>query len=122
MKSHHENMLSKLIFKFHVAIMGLSEGLLTDTSLQIQFIFALFALIIAWVLKFTQTEWMILLICIGFVISLEFMNSAFEQMLDRFDPTYHVLTKRAKDLGAAAVLFASIISLVIGIMLVSNHI
>ena len=102
--------------------MGLSEGLWTDSSLQIQFVFALFSMLIAWFLKFTQTEWMILLICIGFVIGLEFMNSAFEQMLDRFDPTYHVLTKRAKDLGAAAVLVASIISLVIGIMLVSNHI
>jgi undecaprenol kinase len=121
-KSRHENILSKLIFKFHVAIIGLSEGLWTDSSLQIQFVFALFAMLIAWFLKFTQTEWIILLICIGLVISLEFMNSAFEQMLDRFDPTYHVLTKRAKDLGAAAVLVASIISLVIGIMLVSNHI
>lgn len=122
MKSRPENLIDKLIFKFHVAFEGLQEGIKTDSSLQIQLIFSLLALFLATILSFSQFEWMILLICIGFVISLEFMNSAFEQMLDRFDPSYHVLTKRAKDLGAAAVLVASLISLVIGLLMVYNHI
>lgn len=122
MKSRPENLIHKLIFKFQVAFEGLQEGIKTDSSLQIQLIFSLLAIFLATILSFSQFEWMILLICIGFVISLEFMNSAFEQMLDRFDPSYHVLTKRAKDLGAAAVFVASLISLVIGLMMVYNHI
>ena len=122
LKSRKGKLWQRLYFKFKVAYEGLVEGLMTDISIQIQVGFGLTAAVIAFIFGFSAIEWAIWLICIGLVITLEYLNSAFEQMLDRFDPTYHVLTKRAKDLGAAAVLVSALISLVIGLIFITQHI
>jgi undecaprenol kinase len=121
MKSQVGNPIQKLILKFQVAFNGLIEGLLTDFSIQLQFIFALFAIIIAFIFNFTYIEWSIWLICISMVITLEYLNSSFENVIDRLDPSFHVLTKKAKDLGAAAVLISALFSLVIGIIFIFQH-
>lgn len=121
MGSRNVKFTHKLIQKFKVAFEGLWEGLSTDFSIQLQVLFSLIALVIAFLFHFNEIEWAIWLICIGFVVTLEYLNSAFEQMLDRFDPSYHHLTKRAKDLGAAAVLVSALISLVIGIIFMVKH-
>jgi len=122
MKLQEGNSLQKLIFKFRVAFNGIIEGLLNDFSIQIQFFFAISAIVIAFVFNFTYIEWSIWLICISMVLTLEYLNSSFESMMDRLDPSYHILTKKAKDLGAAAVLIAAIISLVIGFIFICQHI
>ena len=121
MKLHEGKAFGKLIFKFHVAFNGLIEGIIHDFSIRIQFGFALVAIVIAFLFNFTYIEWSIWLLCIAIVISLEFLNSSMEQMMDRLDPSYHVLTKKAKDLGAAAVLVSALVSLIIGIIFVINH-
>lgn len=121
MKLHEGKAFGKLIFKFQVAFNGLIEGIIHDFSIRIQFGFALVAIVIAFLFNFTYIEWSIWLLCIAIVISLEFLNSSMEQMMDRLDPSYHVLTKKAKDLGAAAVLVSAFVSLIIGIIFVINH-
>lgn len=121
MKSQEGNSIQRLILKFQVAFNGLVEGLLTDFSIQLQFIFAFFAIIIAFIFNFTHIEWSIWLICISMVITLEYLNSSFENVIDRLDPSFHVLTKKAKDLGAAAVLISALFSLVIGIIFIFQH-
>jgi len=121
MKSQEGNPIQRLILKFQVAFNGLIEGLLTDFSIQLQFIFAFIAIIIALIFSFTYIEWSIWLICISMVITLEYLNSSFENIIDRLDPSYHVLTKKAKDLGAAAVLISALFSLVIGIIFIYQH-
>ena len=121
MKLHEGKAFAKLVFKFQVAFNGLIEGIVHDFSIRIQFGFAIVAIIIAFLFNFTYIEWSIWLLCIAIVISLEFLNSSMEQMMDRLDPSYHVLTKKAKDLGAAAVLVSAIVSLIIGLIFVINH-
>lgn len=121
MESRNVKFLQKLVLKFKVAFEGLWEGLSSDFSIQLQVLFSLLAVLLAFIFKFNEIEWAIWLICIGLVVTLEYLNSAFEQMLDRFDPSYHHLTKRAKDLGAAAVLVSALISLVIGIIFMVKH-
>lgn len=122
MKLQEGNSFQKLIFKFRVAFNGIIEGLLTDFSIQLQFFFAICAILIALVFNFTYIEWSIWLICISMVLTLEYLNSSFESMMDRLDPSYHLLTKKAKDLGAAAVLISALFSLVIGIIFICQHI
>lgn len=121
MESRNVKFLRKLYLKFKVAFEGLKEGMTSDFSIQLQLMFSVLAIIIAFIFRFNEIEWAIWLICIGLVVTLEFLNSAFEQMLDRFDPSYHALTKRAKDLGAAAVLVSALISLVIGLLFMFKH-
>jgi len=47
------------------------------------------------------------------VLVIELLNSAIESIVDMASPEYHVLAKRAKDLGSAAVLVSIIFAVVL---------
>jgi undecaprenol kinase len=115
------NPLLRVLWKFHFALIGLINGLRYDSSIQIQVLFAAFALSIAILFRFTQTEFVILIVCIGFVLSFEYLNSALEAMLDRLQPNVHPLAKQAKDLGSASVGISALISLIVGLIFLFNH-
>jgi diacylglycerol kinase (ATP) len=57
------------------------------------------------------------LLLIALVLGLELVNTALEAVVDLVSPNYHPLAKAAKDLAAAAVLVASAIAALIGIIL-----
>ncbi|MEI7667994.1 MAG: diacylglycerol kinase [Erysipelotrichaceae bacterium] len=119
--SSKSNLLYRVLWKFHFAINGLINGLRYDSSIQIQVLFAAIALSIAYIFRFTQIEFVILTICIGFVLSFEYLNSALEAMLDRLQPNVHPLAKQAKDLGSASVGISALISLIVGLIFLFNH-
>ena len=56
------------------------------------------------------------LLCCALVLSLEMVNTAFEAVVDLAAPTYHPLAKIAKDVAAGAVLVASVISALVGLV------
>jgi diacylglycerol kinase (ATP) len=68
------------------------------------------------------TEWLILLLCIGLVLSLETINTAIEYLVDFVEPNQNSKAGAIKDLSSAAVLIASIISVIIGIMIFGKYI
>jgi len=56
-----------------------------------------------------------ILLCSGLVLCLELINSALEAVVDLASPQQHHLAKRAKDAAAAAVLLASLMSVLVGL-------
>ena len=121
MTSPHDNPLQRIIKKFAYAFEGLFDGLLHDFSIQLQFGFAAFALMVAIVMRFTVMETAVLLICIGMVLCFEYLNSALESMIDHLEPKFSKEAKLAKDLGAASVGLSALISLIIGLLFIFNH-
>ncbi|SJZ74851.1 diacylglycerol kinase family protein [Anaerorhabdus furcosa] len=107
--------------KFKVAFSGLAEAL-SHRSVLIQFIFMIGAVIVAFVLKFTMMEWLILGLCCGLVISIEMINTCIEKVCDFCSTETDPRIKSIKDMSAGAVLFSASISLIIGIVMVLNHI
>ena len=77
---------------------------------------AFIAVIIAFWLKISAIEWVAIVFAIGFVITLEIINSAIENMADFLSPEKHEMIKKIKDLAAAGVLVSSITSLIIGLI------
>ncbi|MDR2949192.1 MAG: diacylglycerol kinase family protein [Prevotella sp.] len=65
-------------------------------------------------LKISSLEWLVICILIALVFALEIMNSAIENLCDFISPQWHEMIKKVKDLAAAAVFFASFISVVCG--------
>ena len=63
--------------------------------------------------QLNSLEWVSVLLCIGLVLSLEAVNSAIEYTVDLASPAYNELAKKAKDVAAAAVLLATIFSVII---------
>lgn len=121
MKSQNVSILKKFLLKFKYSFDGLVDGLLHDFSIQLQFGLGLIAILIAFLLKFTDLEWCIWIICIAQVIGMEYINSSIESIIDRFDPSWNILTKQAKDLGSAAVMLSALLAGVVGFILITRH-
>jgi diacylglycerol kinase len=81
---------------------------------RIQAGIALVVILLSFMLAISYLEWAVILICIGAVLSLEMLNSAIEKLCDLVQREYHPIIKIIKDISAAAVLWASMISAMIG--------
>ncbi|MEJ2485307.1 MAG: diacylglycerol kinase family protein [Anaerolineales bacterium] len=67
-------------------------------------------------LKLERLEWALIIVAIAFVWTAEFFNTALEVIVDLATHDTHPLAKVGKDVGAAAVLIASITAAIIGII------
>jgi diacylglycerol kinase len=65
-------------------------------------------------LEINVQDWTILILTIGTVWTAEFINTSLEAVVDLASPIKHPLAKVGKDVGAAAVLIASISATIIG--------
>jgi diacylglycerol kinase len=102
---------------FSYAFQGVKTAIKNEPNLRIHVFFALSTLIAAAVLKFNVIEWILLMMTIFFVIMLELINTLLESLVNIISPEYNKEAKVAKDVSAAAVLFAAAISVVVGILL-----
>lgn len=102
--------------KFLPALNGLVTGL-KDRSVIWQVGLGLLAIGIACMFHFSLWKWCILLLCIGMVIGFEMVNTCLEKMCDLIDEKPNLKIRIIKDMAAGSVLWVSIISLVIGILL-----
>ncbi len=64
----------------------------------------------------TKAEMLAVLLCIALVISLEMINAAIEKLADFVEPARHESIGRIKDIAAGAVLWAAILSAVVGLI------
>ncbi len=106
--------------KFKVAFQGLSLAF-KDQAVLIQLCFATLAVIAAVLFEFDYLEWLILLSCVSVVITAEILNTCIERVCDLIDTSYNENIKKIKDMSSGAVLFASIVSLIIGCSMIINH-
>ena len=102
---------------FKYAGEGIKTALKNEPNFRIHIFFAVIAIILATVLGFNYIEWILLFIVIFFVIMLELINTVLESLVDLVSPDIKGDAKVAKDVSAAAVLFAAFISVVVGIIL-----
>ena len=62
-------------------------------------------------------EWLALIFAIALVWCAEALNTAFEFLCDVASPEFHPKVKQAKDVAAAAVLFASMAAVAVGLLI-----
>jgi diacylglycerol kinase (ATP) len=72
-------------------------------------------------LRVSVMEKLLLIAVLLFVLCVELINSAIEAIVDRVSLERHPLSKRAKDLGSAAVFMAFLIALATWIAIVVNR-
>lgn len=84
---------------------------------RIQLAIAIVIAMLAWWLRVSAFEWIILLACIATVLSFEMINSAIEKLCNLVHPEYHAAVKVIKDISAGAVLWASVFSGIIGFII-----
>ena len=108
---------------FKNARKGFRLVLKSEMNIRVHVIIAILVLLTAFALKFTPIEYCLLLFVIGLVIVSEMLNTAIEFALDSiYHNKYSRMVGMAKDISAGAVMFASVISVIIGVILFGSKI
>lgn len=103
-----------MIRSFGYAFDGVKAAARSEQNLRFHLIAASVVLLLSFLLRISAIQFAIVIICIGFVIAAELLNTAIEKLSDIVLPEYNEKIKVIKDLSAAAVLVVSIIALIIG--------
>ena len=106
---------------FKNARKGFRLVLKSEINIRIHVAIATFVVFMALFLKFSAIEFCLLLFVIGLVIVAEMLNTAIEFTLDSiYHNKYSRMVGMAKDISAGAVMFASFISVLVGLVLFGN--
>ncbi len=113
--------IKRLFKSFYYAFKGLTKIFKEEQNLRIQLLFVIFVLFLGYYVKLNRIEWSIIIILISIVILMETINSAVERVTDVLKPRIDSYVKEIKDIMAAAVLLASALAVVVGIIIFLPH-
>lgn len=65
-------------------------------------------------LKISDTEWLLVVICISMVLAFEMLNTAIEHICNMVQPGFNNLIKIIKDVSAGAVLIIAVMAAICG--------
>jgi diacylglycerol kinase len=106
-----------IIKSFKFAFSGIKEAFQSERNMKVHFILMALAIILGCILKLSSIEWAILVITIGLVLILEFINTSLEQIVDIVSPETRDKARIAKDVAAAGVLVSAIVAILVGAFL-----
>ena len=106
----------RLVKSFRYALRGLSLAWRSEQNFRVQVTAAVAVLILALVLQLSALRVVALVLMSVLVLVLELLNTFFEQLIDLLSPRLHHAVAALKNLLAAAVLVASIGSVLIGVI------
>ena len=101
--------LSRMLHAFGYSMAGLRAGW-AETAFRQEALAAFVLLPLAFWLGQTWVEVALLAGSVVLVMVVELLNTGVESAIDRIGPEWHDLSKRAKDMGSAAVLLSLILS------------
>ncbi len=103
--------------RFKHALNGIAHVFKNEQNFKIHFLTAIFVIAAGIFFKIDQTEWLIIIIAITSVITLELLNSAIEYLCNFLSPDYSDKIKNIKDASAGAVLISAIGAFIIGLVI-----
>lgn len=105
------------ILSFKYAFQGLNFALKKEPNLKFHFFVGLMVIFSGVFLRISRTDWILVIILIGLVISVELTNTSVEKVVDAFTDKSHPGAKLAKDISAGAVLTVALVSAVAGLII-----
>lgn len=113
--------MSKFLRSFVYAFKGIIAGIADQRNLRVLIGIAAAVLAAGFYYQITVIEWCIILLCIALVVGLELINSSIESLVDLVTMEKKPLAGKVKDMAAGAVLFASVLSSVIGLIIFGKY-
>lgn len=117
LKDNEKKKTIPLLKSFSFATSGIMMAIKNERNLRIHLTIALIMIILGFIFSISAVEWVLLLLAIGGMISLEILNTAIERLVDLVTLDFHPLAKQAKDLAAGAVFSFAIICVIIGMII-----
>jgi len=108
---------TKFLESVNHALDGVSYTVEHERNFKIELVIMIIVLIAGIYFRISNVEWIVLLLTISSVLTLELINTGIERCVDLVTKEYHELAKNAKDVAAGAVFIMSIFSVCIGIVI-----
>ena len=109
--------LRRLVNAFFHSLSGLNVAFRHESAFRQEIALAAVLIPITFVLQVTPLERVVMVAAVLLVLIVELLNSSVEAAIDRISFDTHRLSKRAKDLGSAAVLLTLVVLAVVWITL-----
>jgi diacylglycerol kinase (ATP) len=117
MNNKNDPFLVHRIKSFGYALKGMLLLLKTESSIQIQFFLALLVTAAGFYFEISATEWILQVITIALVMSIEGLNTALEKLCDFIHEDYDPKVGFIKDIAAGAVFFTAIAALIVALII-----
>lgn len=112
-----ESKKPNLLRSFRYAFEGMYAAIKTETNWKIGLVESILVILAGLYFKISTSEWIMVIILIGVVLSAELGNSATEAIVDSFTSDQHPGAKKAKDFYAGAVVLVIIAAAIAGFMI-----
>lgn len=100
--------LKRLWNALHCSLAGFTAACKHEAAFRQELLLALVLIPVAMLLPVSAMEKALMVACVILVLIVELLNSAIEAAVDRISLENHELSKRAKDIGSAAVMLSLI--------------
>lgn len=109
--------IKRLRKSFSYAFKGIDDVIEHEPNMKIHVVVAILVVIMAFILKVSIIEWIILVLLIGAVLAAETINTTIENLVDMYTKEYDEKAKIVKDTAAGTVLILAITSAIIGLII-----
>lgn|SRR3989338_5918318 len=113
--------IQKKIASFRYTFMGLKIAWKEESNFRFQIVWGTLTLLLAIILDLTTIEFVIVISMVGLVLTAELLNTALEELCDKFQPTHDPHIAKIKDLAAAAVFVSAITAFIVGLIIFIPH-
>jgi diacylglycerol kinase len=113
--------MKNFIRSFYYAFNGIKVSFVEQRNLKVQIAIAGVTIASGVYFHITLIEWCIILLAIALVIGLEIINTAIENLVDLVTTEWKPLAGKIKDMAAGAVLTASVVSLIVGLIVFKKY-
>ena len=112
-----DSFLSNRIKSVGYAFKGAMLLLKTEASIKIQFVIAIIVTGAGFFFNISPSEWIIQILAIGLVMSIEGINTAIEEIANFIHPEHHSKIGLIKDIAAGAVFIAAVFASIVGLII-----
>ncbi|WP_242094736.1 diacylglycerol kinase [Aestuariivivens sediminicola] len=115
--SNKESFLVNRLKSIKYACRGALILLRKESSIKLQVLMAALLTIAGFYFNISKTEWLVQILAIGLVISIEGVNTAIEEVANFIHPEFHSKIGFIKDIAAGAVFIAAFFASIVGLII-----
>jgi diacylglycerol kinase (ATP) len=99
------------------AFKGAYHLIANEASIKVQFAIGIIMTIVGFYFDLSTTEWIIQILVIALIMTIEGINTAIEEIADFIHPEFHKKIGLIKDISAGAVFIFAIAAVIIGLII-----
>ena len=113
--------LKRILKAFTYSFDGFKSAFKSEEALRQETFLCIILFVISLLLKITYVEKLLLISSLFLIIIMELVNTAIEVVIDRISENYHILSKKAKDIGSLLVLIAFLYTIIIWLIIILKN-